>query len=64
MAFSKSSLYECLFIDINFLGHLCLLGVICLFINTAKQNPKKKNLSDASKPHLDAMLDPFDAQEV
>lgn len=45
MAFSKSSLYKYLFITMNFLGHLCLLGSICLFINIAKQNPKM-NLSD------------------
>lgn len=45
MALSKSSLYKYLFITMNFLGHLCLLGNICLFINIAKQNPKK-NLSE------------------
>lgn len=45
MTFSKSSPYKYLFITMNFLGHLCLLGNICLFINIAKQNPKK-NLSE------------------
>lgn len=45
MAFSKSSLYKYLLITMNFLGHLCLLGNISLFINIAKQNPKK-NLSE------------------
>lgn len=64
MALSKSSCIN-IFSHYHelFVGHSCLLGNISLFINIAKQNPKK-NLSEPSSPHLDPRLGPFDTQEV